>query len=136
MNFLRRALADAPFRRIWREALESLQHTLYNDVLLRQDFTTLGAARFMQDISAIQSVIDSCCNGKFLLGMPKIWEAVVLLNLPLEAEDGRMTLKTASQEIFGGSQEAHAALEALSVKHLMLGEARVVLARRVEINSE
>ncbi|KAE8445591.1 hypothetical protein EG329_013224 [Mollisiaceae sp. DMI_Dod_QoI] len=136
MTFLRQTLADAAFRRLWRAPLDTLEDMLFRDVLLSQDFTTLGAARFMQDVAAIQNVIDSCYGAKARLGVPKLTEAAALLNLPLEAEEGQMNLRDARQELFGDSQQAAEALVALEMNHLTVGEARLVLAKRVEINSD
>ncbi|CZR64216.1 related to Rad50-interacting protein 1 [Phialocephala subalpina] len=134
MMFLRRALADAAFRRLWRGPLDTLEDMLFRDVLLKQDFTTLGASRLMQDVAAIQGVIDDWYNSKTRLGVPKLTEAATLLNLPLEAEDGQMNLKEAWQKILGNSgQQAADALATLGMNHLTVGEARLVLAKRVEI---
>jgi len=55
MDFLRKVLADAPFRRIWRDALGSLQDLIFHDVLLRQEFTTLGAAQLRFDFEGCQN---------------------------------------------------------------------------------
>jgi hypothetical protein len=138
LTFLHRALGNAPFKRICRESLDSLEFLLYNDVLLRQEFSTLGAARFMQDIAAIQGVIDSCISRRSdsALGMPKLKEAVALLNLPLEAEEGRMPLREACQEIFAGNLLAKEALENLGMTHLTNSEARLILARRLETSQD
>lgn len=90
----------------------------------------------MQDVSAIQGVIDSAYGAKARLNLSKLTEAAALLNLPLEAEEGQMDLKNARDQIFGSSQQAAEALKTLAVNHLTVGEARMVLAKRVEINSE
>lgn len=90
----------------------------------------------MQDVAAIQGVIDSCYGVKARLGVPKLTEAAKLLNLPLEAEEGQLGLKDAREDIFGNSQQATESLATLGVNHLTVGEARLVLAKRVEINSE
>lgn len=138
MEFLRRTLADAPFRRIWRDALNSLQDLLFNDVLLRQDFTTLGAAQLRFDFNTIQNTIERTI--KFTddssLAMPKLREAIALLNIPQEAEDGREPLKEISEEIFGTAQRTAEALDRLGMKHLTNGEARMVLAKRLEAMSD
>jgi hypothetical protein len=135
MKFLRRTLADAAFRRLWRVPLDTLEDMLFRDVLLAQDFTTLGAARFMSDIEAIKSTIDSVYGAKGLK-VPKLLDASALLNVPLEAGEGQMDLKNARDQIFGTSQQATEALVTLCINHLTVGEARLVLAKRVEINSE
>jgi hypothetical protein len=138
LTFLHKTLGNAPFKRICRESLESLELLLYNDVLLRQEFSTLGAARFMQDVTAIQGVIDSCISrgSGSALGMPKLMEAAALLNLPLEVEEGREPLKEACQGIFAGNLSAKETLENLGMTHLTNSEARLILARRLETSQD
>ncbi|KAN0101854.1 RINT-1 family protein-like protein [Hyaloscypha variabilis] len=138
LEFLQKTLGIAPFKRVCRESLESLENLLYNDVLLRQDFSTLGAARFMQDVTAIQRVVDSCMprGSGTTLGMPKLKEAAALLNLPVEAEEGRMPLMEACQEIYAGGAQAKEALENLGMTRLTNYEARSVLAKRLETQQD
>lgn len=134
MEFLRKVLADAPFRRIWRDALGSLQDLIFHDVLLRQEFTTLGAAQLRFDFEAIQATISR--HMKYGEGstfaMPKLREAIFLLSLPVDAEGDQKSLKEVSEEIFADGQRTSDALESLGVKHLTNGEARAVLAKRLE----
>jgi RAD50-interacting protein 1 len=139
LTFLHRTLSNAPFKRICRESLESLEHLLFNDVLLRQDFSTLGAARFLQDVAAIQGVIDSCIlrGNNSTLGMPKLKEATALLNLPVEAEEGRTPLKDACQAIiYSGGLQAKEALENLGMSHVTVFEARLILGKRLETHQD
>jgi hypothetical protein len=138
LAFLHRTLANAPFKRVCRESLESLERLLFDDVLLRQEFSTLGAARFMQDVAAIQGVVDSCMprGSASALGMPKLKEGAALLNLPLEAEEGRMPLQEACQEIYAGGAQAKEALENLGMSHLTIFEARSILGRRLEVHQD
>jgi RAD50-interacting protein 1 len=138
LNFLRKTLGTAPFKRICRESLESLEHLLYNDVLLRQDFSTLGAARFVQDVTAIQGVVDTCTprGSGPALGMPRLKEAAALLSLPVEAEDGRLPLMKACQEIYAGGAQAKLALEMLGMTHLTNFDARSILAKRLETQQD
>lgn len=138
MNFLHRALAYPPFRRIWRAAFEYLQDLLWKDVLLRQDFTTLGAARFRQDLLAIQSVVNSVASETgTAFGMPRLNEGVALLNLRLEIDEGhdpQLSLGDASHKIFAGNAEAEEVLQNLGMTHLSRNDARSILQRRVEAN--
>jgi len=92
----------------------------------------------MQDVSAIQRVVDSCMprGGGTTLGMPKLKEAAALLSLPIEAEEGRMPLMEACQEIYAGGAQAKAALEDLGMTHLTNYEARSVLAKRLETQQD
>lgn len=139
LSFLHRTLSNAPFKRICRESLDTLEHLLYNDVLLRQEFSTLGAARFMQDVNTIQAVIDSFVlrSNNSALSMPKLREATALLNLPVEAEEGRTPLKDACQAImYSGGPQAKAALENLGMLHLTVFEARTVLGKRLETHQD
>jgi len=139
MEFLHKTLADAPFRRIWRQCLESLQDLLYREVLLRQDYTTLGATRFARDVAAIQSLTDvftSRAGAGNVLGMPKLMEAATLLSLPIEAGANQMSLAEASKEIFATNKQAIEALESLGIYRLTNYEARSILARRVEANGD
>ncbi|RDL31891.1 RINT-1 family protein-like protein [Venustampulla echinocandica] len=137
MTLLNKTLGTPPFRRIWRSSFDSLQDLLYHEVLLKQDFTTLGAARFVQDLIAIQSVVDSIIRlpSGTSLGMPKLREAATLLSLPLEAEEGNLSLKEASEEIFATNPQAEAALNKLGLERLTNYEARQVLQKRVEGSS-
>ncbi|KAF4630599.1 hypothetical protein G7Y89_g7538 [Cudoniella acicularis] len=138
MTFLYKALAYPPFRRIWREAFDNLQDLLFQELLMKQDFTTLGAARLMQDLMAIQSVVESCVSltsSGSALSMPKLKEGVSLLNLPVEPEAGQMSLKDACTEIFATSPQAEAALKWLGLNRLSNFEARVILQKRVEAAS-
>jgi len=72
------------------QAYDGLEDLLWNDVLLKQSFTALGAARFLQDITAIQNVVDSSCHTYGRAGadmeMDKLKEGVTLLNLPVTDE--------------------------------------------------
>ncbi|KAL2072197.1 hypothetical protein VTL71DRAFT_11540 [Oculimacula yallundae] len=139
MEFLRKVLADSPFRRIWREALSSLQDLIFNDVLLKQEFTSLGSAQLKYDFEAIQSTISRHIkhgNGS-TFAMPKLREAIYLLSLPVEAESGdQMSLDEVNEQIFAGGQNTTDVLENLGLKHLTNGEARSVMVRRLEVNCD
>ena len=138
MDFLHKALAYPPFRRIWRAAFDYLQDLLWNDILIRQDFTTLGAARFRQDLLAIQSVVNSVASETGTsFGMPKLKEGVSLLNLSLdihESHEPGLSLREASHNIFAGNAEAEEVLQKLGMTHISRNDARAILQRRVEAN--
>jgi hypothetical protein len=68
--------------------------------------------------------------------MPKLKEAAALLNLPVEAEEGRMPLKEAGEKIYAGGAQAKEALENLGMTHLTIFEARSILGRRLEIHQD
>ncbi|RFU28387.1 hypothetical protein B7463_g7940, partial [Scytalidium lignicola] len=131
MAFLGKAVAQAPFRRIWRDDLESLQELLWNDVLMAKNFTTRGAEQFKSDIAAIHAVISSY-TGMESMGMSKLQEAVDLLNLPLEAPEGGISVKQASDAVFASNAQAKEVLEQLGFILLSNTEARAIIQRRVE----
>jgi RAD50-interacting protein 1 len=134
MAFLHNALASATFRRIWHEALDTLQDLLWNEVLMRERFTTLGAAQFYRDLTAIWAIIDEYIpeGSSTALGMPKLREGAQLLNLPLVPSDGLMSLSSAYNRVYADNTEARKVIEELGLSTITYVDARLVLQRRVE----
>ncbi|EHL00873.1 putative RAD50-interacting protein 1 [Glarea lozoyensis 74030] len=138
MSFLNMALAYSTFRRVWRAAFSNLQTLLFNEVLVKQEFTSLGAARLMADINAIHSVVESSIGfsrGSIsieALGMPKLREGIELLNLPLQADEGKINLKDGYEEIFYSREKAAETLAKLGLNRLSTYEAKLILQHRVE----
>lgn len=60
-------------------------------------------------------------------------QCITLLNLPLEPEEGQVSLKEASQDLFATNARAEQLITRLGVK-LSNYEARTILGRRVEAN--
>ncbi|KAB5533649.1 TIP-1 family-domain-containing protein [Coniochaeta sp. 2T2.1] len=134
LDFLSRALGTAVFRRVWRSVLDKLNNMLWSDVLMSQSFTTFGAAQFMRDIHAIFSLVERYLpDGS--AAMTSLAEGVKLLNLPVEAAEGGMSLKQASDMVFIDNTAAKKLLEDLEIESLTPANARHILQRRVE-NSE
>lgn len=157
LTFLASALSTATYKKIWREALESLQESLWSSVLLRQNFTTLGAAQFMRDVQAILALVDrNIPEGS--AAMAQLEEGVRLLSLPVvsdgndesnedngggaggDRDEGNsssnpFSLKQISDRMFTDNTEARRALEDLGIQSLEPANARRILQRRVE-NSE
>ncbi|TGJ87787.1 hypothetical protein E0Z10_g960 [Xylaria hypoxylon] len=134
LAFLASALSTAVYRRIWRTALEKLQEMLWGDVLLRQNFTTLGAAQFMRDLQAIFSLVDRHIpDGSLIMGT--LQDGTQLLNLPVESSNGGITLQQVTDRIFTDNTEAKRTLAELDLESLSPANARKILPRRVE-NSE
>jgi len=136
LEFLHRALGTAVFRRVLREALEKLQDLLWGDVLMRQSFTTLGAAQFLRDLHAVSGLVERYVpDGSGALAA--LLDGAKLLNLPVESPDGAAvpSLKQASDRIFTDNAEAKRVLEELDIDTLTPANARQILQRRVE-NSE
>ena len=134
MAFLHKTIATATFRRIWHEALNTLQDLLWNEVLVKERFTTLGAAQFYRDLVAIWAVIDDyITDGSSLaLGMPKLREGAQLLNLPVVAKDRLMSVSNAYNRVHSSNAEAKKVIDELGFSTLTHIEARLVLQRRVE----
>lgn len=133
MVFLKDTVSYSTYRRIWRDCFDSLQDLLFQELLLRQTFTTLGAARLMFDFQAIQSVIVSASKGaEPALTMRKLLDGINLLNLPLEAEEGEMSLKTAYVDMFETNGQAGVVLERLGITKLTVLESRKILQNRLE----
>jgi RAD50-interacting protein 1 len=107
---------------------------LWTEVLMRQSFTSFGAAQFMKDANAILSLVERYLpNGTS--SMSGLIDGLVLLNLPVESAEERVTLKDASDRIFTDNTEAKQVLEELGIDSLTPANARNILQRRVE-NSE
>jgi len=133
MIFLRDTVSHAAYRRIWRECFNSLQDLLFDELLLKQSFTTLGAARLLCDIDCIQGVVESTSRGAgAALSMPRLKDGVTLLNLPILPENGKLSLKKACEEIFETSAQAYTALDELGISKITVLQARKILQNRVE----
>lgn len=119
------------FRRVWREALERLNNTLWSDVLMSHRFTASGAAQFTRDVHAISALIERHIpDGSSSLG--SLSDALRLLNLPMEAQDGAISLKQATDRVFTDNTEAKKVLDELEIDSLTPANARQILQRRVE----
>jgi len=107
---------------------------LWSDVLMSQSFTTFGAAQFSRDMHAIFALVERYIpDGS--AAMTTLSEGVKLLNLPVEAAEGGVSLKQASDMVFTDNATAKKLLEDLEIDSLTPANARHILQRRVE-NSE
>ncbi|KAK6206746.1 RINT-1 family protein [Colletotrichum tabaci] len=130
-DFLLKAIGTAAFRRTWRSALDKLQDLLWGEVLMRQSFTAFGAAQFTRDLDAIFSLVKRYIpNGVGSLG--SLVDALKLLSLPAEPEQGALSLKDATDRVFTDNAEAKKVLEELDIDTLTPANARHILQRRVE----
>ena len=118
-------------RRVWREALEKLNNTLWSDVLMSHRFTASGAAQFRRDLHAISALVERHIpDGSSSLG--SLSDALRLLNLPVDAQGGEMSLKHATDRVFTDNTEAKKVLDELEIDSLTPANARQILQRRVE----
>lgn len=118
-----------------RASLEALQNVLYENVLVANKFTTLGAAQFLRDVHAIFAMVDRYVPDGSVGAMAFISDAAKLLNLPVEVADGQeggVTLKQASDRVFTDGIEARKVLEELGLEMLEPMHARKILGNRVE----
>ncbi|KAL2268353.1 hypothetical protein VTJ83DRAFT_3199 [Remersonia thermophila] len=136
LAFLQRALGTAPFRRVWRAALEQLNASLWTDVLMAHRFTASGAAQLSRDVRAVAGLVE-----RFLpdgsAALASMEEALRLLNLPVAVEEGpeepqALSLKRATDRVFTDNAEAKQVLEELDIVTLTPANARQILQRRVE----
>ncbi|KAH0599181.1 hypothetical protein MHUMG1_03298 [Metarhizium humberi] len=139
-DYLTKALSTASFRRVWHEALDKLQDLLWTSVLLKQSFTTLGAAQFAHDGGAVFSLVERYIPGGSG-ALDSLREGMQLLNLatavPAGSAEGSapgLTLKEASDRVFTDNNEARKVLEELGLHVLTPVNARYILQRRVENN--
>lgn len=101
---------------------------------MSQSFTTYGAAQFARDLHAIFSTVERYIpDGSGSLR--SLEDAVKLLNLPIEPQEGVTSLKQATDRVFTDNTQAKKLLEELELDSLTPANARQILYRRVE-NSE
>ena len=94
-------------------------------------FTASGAAQFSRDLHAVAALVERFIpDGSGALG--SLTDAVRLLNLPVDAQEGGMSLKKATDMVFTDNAEAKKALEELDIESLTSANARQILQRRVE----
>lgn len=104
---------------------------LWGDVLLRHNFTTLGAVQLVRDLQAIFSLVDRHIpDGSLVMGTLR--DGAQLLSLPVETDNGGVTLQQASDRIFTDNTEAKKTLAELDLDSLTPAHARKILQRRVE----
>lgn len=101
---------------------------------MSQSFTTFGAAQFMRDLRAIFSLVERYISDGSA-AMSSLGDGAKLLNLPVEAPEGGISLKQASDMVFTDNTAAKKLLEDLGIDSLTPANARHILQRRVE-NSE
>ncbi|KAJ6786140.1 hypothetical protein PWT90_04875 [Aphanocladium album] len=134
-EFLSRALSSASYRRVWHGALSKLQDLLWNSVLMKHQFTTLGAIQLAHDGQALAAVIERHLPGGSS-ALEELREGMELLRLPITLPEDTtgITLKQASERAFTDNDAARGLLEELRLQSLTPVNARHVLQRRVENN--
>lgn len=157
LDFLSRALARAPLRRLARAALSALSQILWDAVLTRHAFSTAGAAQLAADLRAVRGAVDARVGGGVAAGaMRRVEEGARLVGLPVrgsgaggggdnsdeegveeEAAEaggrGKLGLWEVERRLFASNEGAREVLEELGIETLTEAEARGVLGRRVEL---
>jgi hypothetical protein len=111
--------------------MDKLNNTLWGDVLMSHKFTASGAAQFMRDVHAISSLVERYIpEGSSSLS--SLNDALRLLNLPVQGQEGAMLLKDATDRVFTDNTEAKKVLDELEIDSLTPANARQILQRRVE----
>ncbi|OAL73820.1 RINT-1 family protein [Trichophyton violaceum] len=150
-SFLSRTLAIAPRRRVANHVLLAIQTYIWDSILMRNSFSTSGAAQLFVDISNICDTVDTAIGvkaGEELAArtMKKLRDGLFVLNLeikagkdqPLDASDAAGTalgLWEAEKRLFANNESARGVLSELCIDTLTEADARSVLERRVEVRS-
>ncbi|KAL4956825.1 TIP-1 family-domain-containing protein [Aspergillus filifer] len=147
LSFLSRALGVAPLRRIVRQVLFSTQTYIWSNVLLRNTFSTSGAAQLASDIDHLHSVVDAALGSAVQTGgskaiLQKLNEGILILNLEAQSDeeseaeaDKGLGLWAVEKRLFKDNESAREMLAELGIETLTESEARSVLEKRVEIGS-
>ncbi|KAI5237863.1 hypothetical protein E4T43_07854 [Aureobasidium subglaciale] len=149
LAFLSRALARPVLRRICRVVGHSLQITLWDNVLLRHNFSSAGASQFKSDFRGICSVFDRYLgNGFGQTAMLRLDNGLTLLDLPVRGEllvevdpenevapEKKWGLFEVERRVFMDNEAARDVLEEMGLEVLAESDARAVLGKRVELSS-
>jgi RAD50-interacting protein 1 len=146
LSFLSKALAEAPLRRISRQLALAVQSFIWDNVLLRNNFSTAGVAQFKRDVEGIWSVFDKYSGpGQGKLGMRKLADALTLVGLPIRGKEAtgenqsnpgkQFGIWEVEKKIFKNNESARDMLEEMGLENLTEIEARTVLEKRVELAS-
>lgn len=129
LAFLKKTLSKSHGRHLLRNVIIHVQELIWSELLMKQDFTALGAAQLERDLIEME-----------LLQFPpntKLRQGVLLLSLPLSAQEVKEgqdipTLKEASNAMFATNAKADELLKRMRLPDVSRTEARAILARRVE----
>ena len=147
LSFLSKVLSTAPLRRVVRQLALSMQTSLWDNVLMKHNFSAFGVEQLTRDLSAIWETMDHYLGqDQGILGMKKLHEASVLLRLPMNsyAEDAegssendhaRLRIREVEKRLFRDNESAREVLEELGLDVLTESEARNVLEKRIELGN-
>ncbi|RPA89814.1 hypothetical protein L873DRAFT_1822137 [Choiromyces venosus 120613-1] len=132
LSFLFKTVAPAVFKRVYRKFAAGIQAYLWDNVLMRNQFSLAGGKQFTTDVGELWNV-----SGRYIedpgASMKRLKAACVLLTLEDEQVEGKIGLKEVVQRVFEDNEKARGVLEELGlVGCVSTSEARGVLQRRVE----
>ena len=142
LSFLSKVLAQAPLRRIVRQAALAIQAFLWDHVLMRYTFSASGTAQFQRDVEIVWDTMDRWLGeGQAEVGMRRLREGLVLLGLPVKGEEGEqyrgedvgLGLWEVEKRVFRNNESGREVLDELGLEVLSESEARHVLERRIEL---
>lgn len=89
LGFLATVLGPASLNRIVRQVCLVVEKEIYDNILLRHSFSSAGVAQLRRDVSALHGIIDSASRITRIAqrGMPKLGQALSLIELPLSTSD-------------------------------------------------
>lgn len=119
-------------RRICRQAFNDLGDLLWDEVLMKQDFTSLGSVQFKQDIIAFETMACAYFSSSHIIVMQRLKEAVELLSLPVNKQDGDFCLKEAVTAVYGTPDQLADLLESQCLSSITGLDAKLILSRRRE----
>ncbi|KAK2738941.1 hypothetical protein FQN57_006735 [Myotisia sp. PD_48] len=154
-SFLSRTLAVAPRKRVASKVLLDIQAWIWDNVLMRNNFSTLGATQLSVDVGNICSTVDTAIGtqpGELSASqiMQKLMDGLLLLNLKIKPEvlQGTDTdegsgsdsaqilgLWDVEKRLFANNESARKVLIELGIQNLTEAESRATLERRVEVRS-
>jgi len=131
LSFLFKTVAPAVFKRIYHKFAAGIQAYLWDNILMRNQFSLAGGKQFTTDIGELWNV-----SGRYIgdpeASMKRVKAACVLLTLE-DGQEGTIGLKEVVQKVFEDNEKARGILEELGlVGCVSTSEARGVLQRRVE----
>jgi hypothetical protein len=152
LGYLSRAVGTAALRRLALGMLKAVSAAMMDQVILRHSFSGAGAAQVAADVAAVEASVGRVLDqGVVDVGLGRVKQAVRLLGVPVAGDDdddddddgdegadgetGRTVgLAEAGKRLFEGDGEmAKELLDEMGLDRLSVGDARKVLARRVEL---
>lgn len=152
LTFLSQVLAPAPLRRISRQLLLSIQTYIWDYILMRNSFSTIGASQLSLDVDNICDAVGLAVgesNIECSRVIQKLRDGLLLLGLKIRDDPSNppqtsaqnmgsnvdMDLWEAEKRLFTSNESGRAALADLGIETLTETEARAVLEKRVELRS-